>query len=154
MKAEIRITRKYQELFKQRFVPVPESGCWLWTHDCSVDGYGRLKVYKKARRAHRVSWVIHKGPIPDGMYVCHKCDVRSCVNPDHLFLGTAKDNILDCKKKGRLKDQRGRGAKLTPEQVIRIRNNKISQGLLAKLYRVSESTIWAIRHRKNWNHLS
>lgn len=74
------------------------STCWLWTACKTKLGYGKLSW----KQAHRVSWEIHNGAIPVGMCVCHKCDNPPCVNPDHLFLGTQKDNILDAKKKGRL----------------------------------------------------
>lgn len=97
-----------KEDFKVRFFryafPEPNTGCWLWgasLKEGKCGGYGQLKVNGKEVTAHRVSYMIHKGPIPKGLYVLHTCDVRSCVNPDHLFLGTQKDNIHDMMKKGR-----------------------------------------------------
>lgn len=79
--------------------------CWLWKGHVKSNGYGVLSysVNKKERKitAHRLSWMIHHGEISDSLFVCHTCDVRNCVNPGHLFLGTAQDNILDCVKKGR-----------------------------------------------------
>lgn len=69
-------------------------GCWLWPVSA---GYGQFK----GKRAHRLSYEAFKGPIPDGLFVCHKCDVPACCNPDHLFVGTASDNSLDMVKKGR-----------------------------------------------------
>lgn len=81
--------------------------CWLWTGSKQGRmGYGYLhiggKKDRKPSRAHRLSWVIHNGPIPDGLYVLHKCDVPACVNPDHLFLGDHKANMQDCASKGRV----------------------------------------------------
>ncbi|WP_198527626.1 HNH endonuclease signature motif containing protein [Xanthomonas sp. SHU 199] len=91
-------------------IPVPEAGCWLWIGRMSTNGYGRIGIGRnKQYRAHRISWEHHFGPIPDGMYVCHKCDVRSCINPDHLFIGTAKDNARDREAKGRGVPYRGGG---------------------------------------------
>ena len=78
-----------------------EDGCWLWTAGGRGTGYGAIKYNGKIVDAHRVSWILHFGEIPEGMFICHKCDVRKCVNPDHLFIGTHKDNMQDCIKKGR-----------------------------------------------------
>ncbi len=89
--------------FHNSYEVITETGCWLWTGWCGSQGYGGLMVKNEAVRAHRLSWELHYGPIPKGLYVCHKCDVKSCVNPDHLFLGTHKDNIQDAIKKGRIK---------------------------------------------------
>lgn len=80
----------------------PNSYCWLWLMCVNDAGYGMISdVDAKPRRVHRVSWRIFRGEIPKGMHVCHKCDVRSCCNPDHLFLGTDADNHRDRDAKGR-----------------------------------------------------
>ena len=76
------------------------SGCWLWLLSKAF-GYGNFKVNGKTKRAHRVAWEEFNGPIPEGMNVCHTCDNPSCVNPEHLFLGTQYDNLQDMKQKGR-----------------------------------------------------
>lgn len=79
--------------------------CWEWLGSTSPYGYGCFCILKKKFRAHRVSWMIHNGCIPEKMFVCHKCDNRKCVRPDHLFIGTPKDNMQDCLKKGRVSNQ-------------------------------------------------
>lgn len=85
-----------------RSIKVSDSGCWEWQKSKRV-GYGILIVERKSKATHRLSYEVFKGSIPDGLLVCHKCDNRCCINPDHLFLGTHSDNMKDCSMKGRLK---------------------------------------------------
>ena len=82
-------------------MPEPNSGCLLWIAGTNHKGYGVLNLDGKALKAHRVAWAHRYGPIPPRLQVCHKCDVRSCINTDHLFLGTNRDNVLDMIRKGR-----------------------------------------------------
>src|SRR3990167_3892348 len=88
--------------FEDSYMPEPNTGCWLWTGATRYDGYGtRPWRGKTSAQAHRIAWEVFRGPIPDGLQVLHRCDVRCCVNPDHLFLGTQLDNMRDMIQKGR-----------------------------------------------------
>ena len=101
-----------------------KSRCWVWTASQSADGYGHFRVGNKTLKAHRWSYGFHIGPVSNSLLVCHRCDVPSCVNPNHLFLGTDQDNATDCINKGRAKHIAGvavNTAKLTEAQVLDIR---------------------------------
>lgn len=142
----------------ERFIASTEpdtvGGCWLWTRPLNSHGYG-LNKYLGEITAHRVSWRIFRGEIPAGLIVCHRCDVRCCVNPDHLFLGTHGDNARDCKAKGRHRPPRKYGeanpaAKLTDSETNTIRR-RIARGELQRViaadYGVDQSTVSYIKRR-------
>ena len=134
--------------------------CWEWMGTKSLRGYGSIKINGKGVRAHRFSWEIHNGPIPEGMFVLHHCDNPSCVNPAHLFLGTHADNMKDMVAKGRQARERGeanRMAKLTEQDVRKIRA-LIKENILAELeisekFNVAPTTIRDIKHGQNWGWL-
>lgn len=86
------------------------NGCWEWKGDLHPNGYGYTTIHEIGKRihVHRTSYIIFKGDIPQGLYVCHSCDNPKCCNPDHLWVGTAKENMQDAKRKGRLRNQYGR----------------------------------------------
>ena len=117
------LSRLYQYIKKD------ENGCWLWTGGTRGPGYGRIKISGRSMQAHRVSYEHHVGKIPEGMLVCHACDIPGCINPSHLFLGTQKDNLADMIKKGRSNYARGEGhgsSKLTDRQALEIYNDQRS----------------------------
>jgi len=101
----MRSRRSTIDRFHDGYIPEPNSSCWLFFLSWDKDGYGGIMVRggKRLKRiqAHRLSWQIHRGPIPNGLIICHTCDLPCCVNPDHLFLGTYSDNALDSLRKGR-----------------------------------------------------
>jgi len=133
--------------------------CWLWTGAANKDGRGALGVWTEGttKIAARVSWEIHKGPIPEGINVCHHCDNPACVRPDHLFLGTQLDNIRDAVRKGRMRhvgssgEKNGR-AKLTLEQVKQIRCRAVNemQKDLAVEFGISAAQISVIVRGASW----
>lgn len=169
------------ERFMQHIALDDVRGCWLW-NGFLANGYGRFQ-FRHAKNwysqvsAHRASWVLHNGDIPVGMFVCHKCDVRHCVNPAHLFIGSAKDNTRDMIEKGRrvapstANRQRGdahtsrthpenlvRGtehhaAKITENEVLIIRASKMKGVELARIYGLSNVTVSRIRRRMIWRHV-
>lgn len=140
---------------------VPECGCWLWTLAVDRSGYGKTRYQRKDIRAHRWSWVIHNGPVPEGLYVLHRCDVPACVNPSHLFLGTHADNDRDMREKGRqhvippMQGEAAPTAVLTNEDVLKIRRmrGKITQVAIGKQFGVHHSHVSRIQNRKFWKHI-
>jgi hypothetical protein len=96
-----------KERIECKSIPEPNNGCWLWTSFYDPQGYGRIQYRGECCKAPRLSYEAFKGPIPKGLHVLHTCDVRACVNPEHLWLGTNQDNINDKMRKGRYSNGKG-----------------------------------------------
>lgn len=151
-----------KQRFESKFIPEPNSGCWLWLA-AITNGYGRFMVgsrtnhARRAQPAHRVAWEIYRGPIPNDLCVLHKCDVRCCVNPSHLFLGTLADNVADMDIKGRRRMPKGEDnwrSILNAENVDFIRQSTLGPRALAKIFGVHRETIRQVKTRSTWKHLS
>jgi len=143
---------------------VDERGCWIYQGEITRRGYGSITLGQR-RDGNRVRIGAHRyfyqqlvGPIPDGMKACHKCDVPACVNPEHIFLGTDKDNIRDMHHKGRYhhagaKGERNHFAKITEETARAILAAEGTQKTIAAKYGVAQTTVQAIKVRRIWKHL-
>lgn len=134
-----------------------EESCWLWLGPTKPSGYGVMGIKKRSLHPHRVSYEVHNGPIPDGMFVCHTCDNPSCVNPYHLFLGTPADNMNDMKMKGRSSyGERNPNSILTEDDVrtIHRRHQHGESGTsIARSYGVHRNAIYLITNGTNWSHV-
>jgi len=132
----------------------PSGDCWEWTKGRVEQGYGRLSVGLGEVRAHRLSFEIAFGPIPEGLMVCHHCDNPPCCNPSHLFVGTNTDNMADMATKGRsLQGTRHHKAKLTDDDVRAIRADCRMQIEIAPAYGVTQGLIGMIKRGEVWKHL-
>lgn len=143
-----------------RAVPEPNSGCWLWERGRQTTGYGcwPVPVRQGYILAHRVAFEVGHRINPEGMMVCHRCDVPSCVNPDHLFLGTQADNMRDCANKGRVRTPLYRGedhpqAKFTEADIRAIRDDNRTLMVIAGDYAASKTHISEIKRRLVWRHI-
>lgn len=137
--------KDYKEHLENNSEKIPFSGCWLWLKAKHPDGYGSITYKKKPTKAHRVSYLEFIGPIPDGFFVLHSCDTPSCINPNHLRIGTASDNMKDMVKRGR---KLGGNFKLTSDQITEIKTTPKTFGsgvLLAKKFNCSQSQVSYIR---------
>lgn len=150
--------------------PEPNSGCWLWAGRVGVKGHGEMSLNGKHVLCHRASYELERGPIPTGLWVLHRCNNACCCNPDHLYLGTHKDNMRDMKESGRHKmkthgERSGRAILRESDvieiirlqsdviEIIRLRGLGITQSALAQKYRVSKGCIAHASRGLNWRHI-
>lgn len=147
-----------EERIEKYSMPVTESGCVLWTGNLSSEGYGRINIDGKIVYIHRIVYALCSGAIPEGLFICHKCDVTCCINPNHLFSGTHSDNMRDKIKKGRgrggsLKGELHGQSKLDYKQVTAIRADSDSQRTIAKKYGISQRLVGKIKRKELWKHM-
>jgi len=137
-------------------VVITSTGCMEWTGWRTEDGYGRIGSGNKKKYMHRISYELTFGSIPDGLWVLHRCDNPPCLNPNHFFLGTLKDNFQDMYRKGRQRGPQGEKhnkCKLTAEQVLKIRDDERPLAAIEAEYGISNGTASKIRNRLIWKHL-
>lgn len=153
-----------QERFDAKYRICADTKCWIWTGGKNKSGYGTMAPTEFGTLAHRISYGLHVGPIPEGegahgTCVCHKCDNAACVNPDHLFLGSNAENMLDRDSKGRHRPLRGsanghsRLAEAEVQEIRQLLNAGIRQADIAERFGVSQATISDIKLRRIWSHV-
>jgi hypothetical protein len=128
--------------FMAKVEKIPFTDCWIWSGALKPNGYGDMLFKSKIQTAHRISYQLFVGEIDKNLDVCHKCDVRHCVNPSHLFAGTRKQNMEDAKAKNRVSKSR---SKLTQQQADEIKQLNIPNYLIAQKYNVSQNIICRIK---------
>lgn len=150
-----------EKRFMAKVIISLESGCWEWNATKTLNGYGRIGINRKTMLAHRLSYLMYKGDIPNDLHICHSCDNRKCVNPDHLWAGTRQENMDDCVRKGRARGPNYKGSmvgtsKLSEEQVREIKvslSDGASCASLGRKYSVTPQAISRIKFGHNWSHL-
>jgi hypothetical protein len=147
-----------KERFDSNYIKNNESGCWIWSSSLNHDGYGRIFFKGTRKMAHVVAFEIYREEVPAGMKVCHTCDVRCCVNPSHLFLGTQLDNVRDMITKGRANIPKGsmkKNSKIDEKTAILIKRGLVAGVTPTKLaitLSVSRHIVFSIKNGKSWRH--
>lgn len=138
--------------------------CWKWTDSLGGTGYGQFLIFNRKLLPHRISYILHKKSIiPEGLLACHICDNPSCVNPKHIFIGSQKDNLMDCSRKKRCssgehmpKGELSKWSKLKEKDVLdifKLLNARVRQIDIAKKFNVTQSNVSEIKRGNSWKHL-
>ena len=144
-----------ERFYDNKFVVDKKTGCWNWIAAMGGDekhSCGRFNIKGKCVHSHRASWIVHYGEIPEGLVVCHKCDNRLCVNPQHLWLDTQSNNLRDMFKKKRY----GSNQKLDKKSVLKIRklyDSGVSPTEIGRRFDIGRGTVWRIAKRKIWSYV-
>ena len=143
------------ERMDAKVMPVTECGCHIWLGATGGHmGYGHIKVNGRVENTHRVSWELYRGKVPDGMNVLHTCDIPTCVNPDHLFIGDHRANMDDKKSKRRAPHGSKHHKRVVSEkEVIEIRSSAASVSELAARFSLGYGTVWQIKNQKRWKYV-
>ena len=168
------IVEPHLSRFHERFDKTAKNDCWKWTSSIDPYGYGYLSIHQKKIRVHRIAYLLQFNLDPVGYLVCHTCDIRSCINPKHLFLGTNVENSNDRDSKGRTakgnqhasriyvgapylpRGEQHPNHKLNVQAILAIRrmhSNGLTQRAIAYAIGVKEITVWKVIHRKTWAHV-
>lgn len=135
-----------------------DSKCWEWEGHIHNSGYGRITHNRKTQYAHRFYWELINGDIPTGLDVCHTCDNKLCVNPDHLFLGSRKANMVDAMIKGRMQRGEDRYNSVLSESMVRLARERYAKGeqitRIAASMGVGKTTLGCAIRKKTWRHLA
>lgn len=139
----------------------PAEGCWEWQFSKNIFGYGKVGWVREDGKhtcaAHRIAWELTHGPIPAGLFVCHRCNNKACIRPDHLYLATDAENKRDAIRDGLFTGAHNQPSKLTPDQVREIRRINLEEGLghrrLAKRFGMSRGAILMIIRNRAWKKL-
>jgi len=140
-------------------IDIKDNGCWEWNRAKHRQGYGHFPYKRKLMLAHRASWIIFNGKLDNDICVCHRCDNPPCVNPNHLFLGTTKENIHDCIKKGKFTRCIGSDKPntnlddITVKEIIRMRKDGCKYVEIQRITGATKGQIQAILHNRTWKHI-
>ncbi len=139
---------------------IEKNNCWIWKGGLGRHGYAQHRMNNTPIVAYRAAWILFKGEIPKGICVCHRCDNKKCVNPDHLFLGTQSDNMKDMLEKGRRrKDLKGQDVPHSRlkdkdiKDIFEMRKNRYKIREIAEVFKVHKTHIGKILQRKKWKHI-
>lgn len=139
-----------QRRFDALYVPEPNSGCWLWDGSVDYNGYGKFRSEGRILTASRASWWLHRGDIPSGLWVLHKCDNSICVNPDHLYLGGRTENMQDAVRRGRMARLQSILTVSDVGEIRRLLADGETQRRIASRFGVTTYTIRNIKSGRTW----